>query len=138
MDEEDGEANGVYLSCLYLSLRVLRISVEHSKSKSMKILLFSNLFLSLVSAVAVPGATGKVNYDGYKVVRLQSSAQVKSMIQGLSLKTWNGAAKDDGEVDVVIPPGVKAFDGMDMQVMHEDLGASIAQEAKYDAYAGTL
>ena len=59
------------------------------------------------------------------------------MIQGLSLKTWNGAAKDDGEVDVVIPPSVHAFDGMDMEVMHENLGASIAEEAKYDAYAGT-
>ena len=100
----------------------------------MKAFLVSSLFISLACAIAVPG---KVSYDGYKVVRLHSSAQIKSMIQGLALKTWNGAAKDDGEVDVVIPPSVHAFDGMDMEVMHENLGASIAEEAKYDAYAGT-
>ncbi|MCJ1240681.1 hypothetical protein MMC14_008685 [Varicellaria rhodocarpa] len=98
----------------------------------MKAFLVSSLFISLACAIAVPG---KVSYDGYKVVRLHSSAQIKSMIQGLALKTWNGAAKDDGEVDVVIPPSVHAFDGMDMEVMHENLGASIAEEAKYDAYA---
>lgn len=101
----------------------------------MKSLLISTLFLTLVSAVALEG---QAKYDGYKVVRVKSSPQVKKMIQGLSLSTWNGAAKDDGFVDVVVPPGVQPFDVATTQVMHKDLGASIAAEADYAVYAGTL
>ena len=99
----------------------------------MKSLVISAVFFTLVSAVALEG---QAKYDGYKVVRVKSSAQVKKLIQGLSLATWNGAAKDDGFVDVVVPPGVRPFDTATTHVMHEDLGASIGAEAEYGVYAG--
>lgn len=99
----------------------------------MKSLLISTFLVSLVSAIALEG---QARYDGYKVVRVKSSAEVKKLIQELSLSTWNGAAKDDGFIDVVVPPGVQSFDTATTHVMHQDLGASIAAEAEYGVYAG--
>ena len=101
----------------------------------MKSLLFSSLFLALVNATAIV-STSKISYDGYKVLRVQSSPHVKELIQSLGLSTWKGAPKDTGTVDVVVPPGVKDLDGFDAHVMHVDLGASIAQEAQFEPYIG--
>ncbi len=100
----------------------------------MKNILLSSLLIALVSAAAVPG---KVDYDGYRVVRVKSSDKVKSIIAEKSLETWVGAGKANGQVDVVVPPGVEAFDGTDAQVMHQDLGASIARESNFEVYART-
>ena len=101
----------------------------------MKAIFLSLLFISSSSAAAVPS---KVSYDGYKVVRVKSSPEVESIIQDHSLATWNGAGRAYGQIDVVVPPGVQALDGMDSHVMHEDLGASIAVETDYQAYIRTL
>ena len=101
----------------------------------MKCLLISGLLFALANATAIV-STSEVNYDGYKVLRVQSSPRVKELIQGLGLSTWKGAPKDTGTVDVVVPPGVKDLDEFDAHVMHADLGASIAQEAQFEPYAG--
>ena len=103
----------------------------------MKFLLLSSLFLALANATAIV-STGKISYDGYKVLRVQSSPQVKEVIQSLGLATWKGAPKDTGTVDVVVPPGVKDLNQFDAHVMHADLGASIAQEAQFEPYAGKV
>ena len=98
----------------------------------MRNFLLSSLLVALTSAAAV---SNRVSYDGYRVVRVKSSDEVKSIIADNSLATWIGAGRANGQVDVVVPPGVKAFDGLDAQVMHQDLGASIAKESDYEVYA---
>src|SRR5947207_12144615 len=97
----------------------------------MKSLLFCLPLFALASAVAVPG---KVNYDGYKVVRLtvgNNVAQVNDIIEKLSLSTWKGGPKANGFADIVIPPHqiqnfYESTAHMSTAVMHNDLGASIA------------
>ena len=86
--------------------------------------------LSLAAAVAVPQ---KVSYADYKVVRVENSPEAQQLIKQYSLATW---IKQNGNVDVVIPPEVTALDGLGGLVMHENLGESIAQEANYDPYEG--
>lgn len=107
------------------------------------ILLVLPFILSLVSSLIVPR---KVNYDGYKVVRLStgsSLAKVKSLIKDLSLSTWNGGPKENAEVDIVIPADkVAEFESstadLAKTVMHENLGAAIAEEGDYSDYRGML
>ena len=96
----------------------------------MKSVLFLSALLGCVSAIAVPQ---KVSYDNHKVVRVEDNPEVQQFIKQYSLATW---VKQNGKIDVVVPPGVTALDGMDMVVMHENLGDSIAKEANYDAYQG--
>lgn len=106
----------------------------------MKSLFFASLVLGLVSAIVVPR---KANYDGYRVVRLQVGddvSRVKNIIQELSLSTWNGAPKDNSEVDVVVPADKflqfeSSTADLDSSIMHANLGASIARETDYQVYA---
>lgn len=107
----------------------------------MKAFALNLLLLGLASAVAVPQ---KSNYDGYQVIRLQvgnNLTQVQNTIKTLSLSTWNGGPKENSEVDIVVPPAVTGeFEadtaGVNSQVMHANLGESIAREADYPAYQG--
>ncbi|KAL8917089.1 MAG: hypothetical protein Q9208_008168 [Pyrenodesmia sp. 3 TL-2023] len=109
----------------------------------MKLLLLAPLVFGLVLAVVVPR---KANYDGYKVVRLEvgdNLSQVKDVIQKLSLSTWNGSPKANSEVDVVVPADqVANFDAstadLDSRIMHQNLGAAIAEETDYPLYANHL
>ncbi|KAL9031366.1 MAG: hypothetical protein Q9196_000621 [Gyalolechia fulgens] len=106
----------------------------------MKFLVLASSILGLVSAIVVPR---QANYDGYRVVRLQvgdDSSKVKNIIEELSLSTWNGAPKADSEVDVVVPADrFSEFESstadLDSSIMHENLGASIAEETNYQVYA---
>lgn len=107
----------------------------------MKFLLAFLYLLAFVYGAAIPG---KVSYNNYKVIRVgveDSLAKVNDLLRELSLSTWNGAPKADGHVDVVVPGfQLKAFKGstanMETQVMHENLGASIAKETDYKKYIG--
>ena len=96
----------------------------------MRSILASSFLLATTLAIAVPS---KVNYADHKVVRVKDDDQAEQLIQQYSLATW---VKGNGNVDVVVPPGVTALDGLDSLVMHDNLGKSIAKEANYDAYAG--
>lgn len=104
----------------------------------MKAALSCLTFAAAASALAVPG---KVNYDGYKVVRVPTddAATVKDMISQLSLPTWQ---KHNDHIDVMVPPAVqKKFDsfasGLDTQIMHDNVGSSIMKEETFASYAGT-
>ena len=96
---------------------------------------------ALTSAAAIPATA---DYDGYQVVRLAVGAdvaRVNDLIENLSLSTWNGDPKANGAVDVVVPKDkVEEFEKttaeLQPQVMHADLGASIAQESEFDVYRG--
>jgi hypothetical protein len=98
--------------------------------------------LAVASAVDVNHE--KVSYDGYKVVRLAVGDRVNrvnKIISKLDLKTWKGAPRAGAFADIVIPPSqIAAFDtevtGMDIEIMHENLGAAMDHEANFMAYAG--
>ncbi|KAH8899090.1 zinc carboxypeptidase [Thozetella sp. PMI_491] len=104
----------------------------------------TSLLLSLpcfAAAAAVQQA--KVSYDGYKVFRVavgDEVAKVNGIVEKLGLTTWKGAPRANAMADIVVPPAqLEAFNAEigDMQsiTMHEDLGASIAEESNFGVYA---
>ncbi|KXX80208.1 Metallocarboxypeptidase A [Madurella mycetomatis] len=105
-------------------------------------LVASSGLLGLSSAAAVQSQERK-SYDGYKVFRLsvgQDVAKVNNVIGKLGLTTWKGAPRPGAPADIVVPPSeVAAFEteisGMEAVTMHEDLGASIAEESTFSTYA---
>ncbi|KAH6633956.1 carboxypeptidase [Chaetomium sp. MPI-SDFR-AT-0129] len=99
--------------------------------------------LALASAAVVQPTPVRKSYDGYKVFRLtvgDEVGKVSSIIERLGLSTWKGKPKAGGHSDIVVPPSqIQAFEtavkGMTVATMHEDLGASIAQESTFHTYA---
>ena len=107
----------------------------------MRFLLATQLLLALASAGIVPR---KASYDGAKVFRMpvgHETEKVKNLINDLHLSTWNGDAKDDAIIDLFVP-AEKVVDfedatlDIDTEVMHEDLGASIAEESNFAQFSG--
>ena len=96
--------------------------------------------LTLVSALAAPK---KVSYDGWKTYRVKvgaDRAKVKDVVSSLQLGTWKGSVDSSEIVDVVVPPAQlqqfeAAAQSLNAQVMHDDLGASIAEESSFSVYA---
>ncbi|KAL9607664.1 MAG: hypothetical protein Q9167_007444 [Letrouitia subvulpina] len=111
-----------------------------TSATAMRLLYLTFFIFNVALAVVVPR---KATYDGYKVVRLEVGEQlpkVEGLIEKLSLLTWNGGPKEKSEVDIVVPADkVAEFEAstadLDSKVMHENLGASIANEADYPVYA---
>jgi carboxypeptidase A4 len=94
------------------------------------------------------GILAKVNYDGAKAMRIAVGEDVEplmNLIQTLSLPVWKGLAqgvpKPNSHVDLVVPADkvdvfARLTAKMNTEVMHDDLGASIADEGNMDVYAG--
>lgn len=109
----------------------------------MKYLPLLPIYLSLASAAAVTKPE-RVSYDGYKVFRVavgDQVAKVNDVVSSLGLSTWKGAPRAGAFADIVVPPTkIDAFNGkiigLDTVTMHEDLGASIAEESNFHTYAG--
>jgi len=108
----------------------------------MKLLLPTLLLASVALGARVPGANGKITYDGYKAYRIHTGpneAAVKSKVASLPA-VINFNLDTAEHLDVVIPPKeVKAFEALklDAVVLHEDLGADFREEANFAAYEGT-
>ncbi|OAA58031.1 carboxypeptidase [Niveomyces insectorum RCEF 264] len=99
-------------------------------------------------------ASQRVSYDGFKVLRVPVSHAnlhaVNSAIDDLGLSTWQDSRKPGRFADVVVPPAqatafAERLGSIDTattettMMMHDDLGAAIAEEMKYGAYeAGSL
>ena len=99
------------------------------------------LFLAPLSlASAVPKLERKITYDGYKVYRIAThhdAKSVKSKLASFAAVPFNHNTNE--HLDVAIPGGeVAAFEalGFETEVMHEDLGADIREESTYAAYQG--
>lgn len=98
--------------------------------------------LGLVSAATV---SKKVSYDDWKVYRVNvgsNADKLTSLVSKLKLETWKGKPATSDIVDIVVPPTqIKEFEastvGIQTQVMHENLGASIADEDAVSVFAGT-
>ncbi|KAJ0303921.1 hypothetical protein COL516b_006365 [Colletotrichum fioriniae] len=110
----------------------------------MKSLAALSTLVAAVSAASVAGASSKrVSYDGTKVFRLSVGDEVdrvNGVVDKLQLTTWKGAPRAGAFADIVVPATeVASFKaevaGMNLTTMHEDLGASIADESGFSVYA---
>lgn len=89
--------------------------------------------LPFVSAVAIPRDEAPVSYDGFKVFRITTGdalADIQEKLSAFSVEPWN---RDIAQhIDVAFSPDQLAdFEalGLDVTVMHEDLGADITAES---------
>lgn len=96
----------------------------------------------LGAGLATNGLAERVSYDGARAVRIPVGEDVEplaNIIRRLELPTWKGVTRDGiphpgSNVDLVVPADkVTLFDaltkGFSVEIMHEDLGASIAAES---------
>ncbi|KAF2114115.1 hypothetical protein BDV96DRAFT_109773 [Lophiotrema nucula] len=96
--------------------------------------------LGLASAASVAKT---VNYSGWKVYRINvgdATAKVSDVVSSLALATWKGKVATSKVVDVMVPPSqIEQFEqlseDLDTELMHDDLGASIAIETDFHVYA---
>lgn len=92
----------------------------------------------VAAAAALPLASARVSYDGYKVFRVDThadAASVESQIANLRLVNFNPGTTDHLDI-AVSSEDLAAFDalGLDAKVIHEDLGADIASEGELKPY----
>jgi carboxypeptidase A4 len=109
----------------------------------MKFLGVSLASLGLASAASV---ARPVSYDDWKVYRVNvgpSAAKISDLMSKLQLELWKGEPASTDVVDVMVPPSaVDDFEAstadIETNVMHHNLGLSIADENTFSVYAGTL
>ncbi|TVY91993.1 Metallocarboxypeptidase A-like protein [Lachnellula willkommii] len=106
----------------------------------------SQLLPALLGLAAATAVLAKVSYDGAKAIRIPTGEDVTpvlDIVNKLSLATWKGMANGvpvpNSHVDLVVPADqVDEFnqlvEGMSTEVMHEDLGLSIAEEGNFAPY----
>lgn len=112
----------------------------------MKCFLVASAFVASALAAYLPSLGSE--YNGYKVFRIptvkENHARVVDIISDLDLDTWKFPKKAGSAADVVVPPKQlsafeKATAGLTVEVMHEDLGASIeAESSVVSTYQGTI
>ncbi|OSS49479.1 hypothetical protein B5807_05619 [Epicoccum nigrum] len=108
----------------------------------MKLLGVTLASLGLVSAASVSNQQA-VSYDQFKVFRVNGPSNTdkfQEVVKKLQLDVWKGKPSSGDVVDVsVAPEQLSAFQdatkGLDTKIMHENLGASIADENTFSVYA---
>jgi hypothetical protein len=107
----------------------------------MRSLLLSSLLLPLVLGAAAPKKEAKIDYHGFKVLRLsvaKASVELESQIEELAAHVLNPGKAS--HVDVVVSPeNIKALTALPVEstVINEDVGAALEEEGEFSAYAGT-
>lgn len=109
----------------------------------MKLLGVTLASLGLASAATV---AKKVNYDDWKVFRVNvgsDAAKLQDVMTKLQLELWKGKPESSDVVDLMVPPtAVKDFEAstksFETKLMHDNLGASIADEQSFSVYAGMI
>jgi hypothetical protein len=102
------------------------------------IILTSALLFSSALASVVPKAPKKVDYSGFKVLRVASTDDVKAQIESLAAHVLNPGKS--AELDVVVSPeNIAALTALVAvsEVLNEDVGAALAEEGQMSAYAGS-
>jgi hypothetical protein len=105
----------------------------------MKFILTSALLASTAFGSAVPRADKKVDYSGFKALRVtlpEGSENVKAQLESLVAHVLNPGKK---ELDVVVAPkDIAALNALvgESKVITEDVGAALAEEEHMSAYAG--
>lgn len=109
----------------------------------MKTIAFIAALLAAGSASSVPRPR-VVSYDGFKVFRVgvgKDTAEIDGIVSKLGLDTWEYPRQPGSFADILVgPKQVKAFEKetakFHVETMHEDLGASIADETSFQTYLG--
>jgi hypothetical protein len=107
----------------------------------MRSLLLSAILLPLTLAAAAPKTEKKVDYHGFKVLRLsvsKATAELETQIEELAAHVLNPGKAS--HVDVVVSPeNIKAITALpvDSTVINEDVGAALEEEGEFSAYAGS-
>ncbi|CAG5155662.1 uncharacterized protein ALTATR162_LOCUS3773 [Alternaria atra] len=100
-------------------------------------ILTSALLLSSTAlGTVVPRAGKKVDYSGFKVLRVSSTDAVKGKIENLAAHILNPGTS--AELDVVVSPeNVDALTALvaESKVLNEDVGAALAEEGEMSVYA---
>ena len=112
------------------------------------------LFALALPAVAVPVHDHTMGYDGIKVLRIptgNSTAKLNRFVEDLDLDIWTHSVRPNSHIDVEVPKDkFQSFttsinkllteEGITtpVEVMHEDLGASIRKEAEGIATSNSL
>jgi hypothetical protein len=105
----------------------------------MKYILTSALLASATLASVVPRAGQKVDYNGFKALRItlpEDSESLKAQVEDLVAHVLNPGKP---ELDVVVAPqDIEALNALvsDSKVITEDVGAALAEEGEMSAYAG--
>ncbi|EFQ96343.1 hypothetical protein CFE70_003566 [Pyrenophora teres f. teres 0-1] len=101
-------------------------------------ILTSALLLSSTAlGTVVPRAGKKVDYNGYKVLRVTSTGDKLAQIESLAAHVLNPGKS--AEMDVVVAPeNVDALNALvgESKMLNEDVGAALAQEGEMGIYAG--
>ncbi|PQE19302.1 Zinc carboxypeptidase protein [Rutstroemia sp. NJR-2017a BVV2] len=106
------------------------------KMKLLQLLTFTSTALAIATET-------NANYDGYQVFRLKADehniGKINDIVSSLNLETWKSSAKI-GIADIVVPPHqvenfLRTTEDFQRQVMHTDLGASIAEESQFNEYS---
>ncbi|KAF2866137.1 hypothetical protein BDV95DRAFT_213132 [Massariosphaeria phaeospora] len=105
----------------------------------MKGLVISSLLLPLALAGVVPRAEEKVDYSGFKVLRValpESTEDIEAQIEELAAHVLNPGKS--AHLDVVVSPeNIDAVTALaaESSVVNEDVGAALAEEGEFKAYA---
>jgi hypothetical protein len=102
----------------------------------MKYILTSALLASSVFASVVPRDNKKVDYSGFKLLRLENTEGLADKIEELSAHILNPGKS--AQLDVVVSPdNVDAITSLaESKVINDDVGAILAEEGEMGAYAG--
>lgn len=100
-------------------------------------ILTTALLASTAFATVVPRAGKKVDYNGFKVLRVAGTDDVKAQIEDLAAHVLNPGKS--AELDVVVSPA--NFDAVtalatSSKVLNEDVGAALKEEGQMGVYAG--
>lgn len=99
-------------------------------------ILTSALLISSAFGTVVPRAGKKVDYNGYKVIRVTAQDNVKAQVESLAAHVLNPGK---AEMDVVVAPdNVAALTALvaESKVINEDVGAALQEEDEMSTYAG--
>jgi hypothetical protein len=103
----------------------------------MKFILTSALLAAAAFGSAVPTANKKVDYTGFKLIRLAAADGLESKIEELAAHVLNPGKS--AHLDVVVSPDrVAEVSSLvaDSEIISEDVGAIIASEGEMGTYAG--
>jgi hypothetical protein len=104
---------------------------------------FSAAFASL-GLVTAASVAEKINYEDWKVYRVKvgsDASALEDVVSKLQLELWKGKPSSNDMVDIMVPPSVVAdFEAsavnIETQIMHHNLGISIADEQSFGTYVG--
>ncbi|PSN61179.1 carboxypeptidase-like protein A1 precursor [Corynespora cassiicola Philippines] len=105
----------------------------------MKSIVFKSLLLSTAFGAIVPRDNEKVDYSGFKLLRLslpEATAEVEAQIEELAAHVLNPGKT--AKIDVVVSPeNVDAVNALaaESEVINEDVGAIIEEEGEMGIYA---